>query len=172
MAIRKILTEGEATLRKRSKTVTEFNKRLHVLIDDMRDTLNESKGAGLAAPQVGILRSVALVLETNVNEGEEEYIIELINPEIIETDGEQSGVEGCLSFPGVFGMVTRPETVRIRAMDRFGNYFETEGTGLTARAFCHEVEHLNGEVFLTKIEYMVDPEDLKTQDEAEEKGGV
>ena len=170
MAIRRILTEGDPILRKRGKPVSDFNKRLHTLIDDMRETLSESGGIGLAAPQVGILRNVALVLETNVDEGEEEFIIELVNPEITRCAGEQCKPEGCLSFPGILGMVTRPETVKIRAQDRYGNRFETEGSGVTARAFCHELDHLNGIVFLSKIERYPDAEELKAMDETQEEG--
>ena len=128
MALRNILTKEDETLYKKCRPVTEFNSRLHQLLDDMADTLEKSNGVGLAAPQVGVLRRVVLVLETNVEEDEDEYIIELINPEILESWGEQCGPEGCLSVPGEFGLVSRPMNVRVRAQDRFGEFFEVEGT--------------------------------------------
>jgi peptide deformylase len=165
MALRNILTEGEPTLNKISRPVTDFNARLHTILDDMADTLMDSGGVGLAAPQVGILRRAVLVLETNVPEGEDEYIIELINPEIVYTDGEQSGPEGCLSIPGVYGIVKRPETVRVRAQDRLGNTFEVEGYGLTARAFCHEIDHLDGHLFREFSEHILTPEEMKEYSE-------
>lgn len=160
MAIRKILKDGDELLLKTSRPVTEFNDRLHTLLDDMADTLIESGGVGLAASQVGVLRRVILVIETNVGEDEDEYIIELINPEIIAEEGEQRGAEGCLSFPGQYGIVTRPNWVRVRAQDRFGGFFEVEGEGLTARCFCHETDHLNGIVFPQRAERMLSPEEL------------
>ncbi len=160
MAIRRILKDGEELLLKTSRPVTEFNDRLHTLLEDMADTLLESGGVGLAAPQVGVLRRVVLVIETNVGEDEDEFILELINPEIIAADGEQRGTEGCLSFPGQYGIVTRPNWVRVRAQDRFGSFFEVEGEALTARCFCHEVDHLNGVVFPQRAERMLRPEEL------------
>ena len=144
------MEKGEKCLEKHCRPVTDFNEKLHELLDDMADTLIKANGVGLAAPQVGILRRAVLVLETNVPEDEEEYIIELINPEIIETSGEQEGPEGCLSVPGVFGWVKRPDHVKVRAQDRNGEWFEVEGDGLTARAFCHELAHLDGQLF-TKV---------------------
>lgn len=172
MALRNILTKGEPTLEKTSRPVTDFNDRLHTLLDDMRETLIDSSGVGLAAPQVGVLRRAVLVLETNVEENEDEYIIELINPEIIKTEGEQTGPEGCLSVPGVYGCVTRPEYVVVRAQDRDGNSFEVEGRGLTARAFCHEIDHLDGHLFLEKSDHIMSDEELKSYSEgsAEEDG--
>ena len=167
MALRNILKEGEPTLEKKCRPVTDFNARLHTLIDDMRDTLLDSGGVGLAAPQVGVLRRVVLVLETNVAEDEEEYIIELVNPEIVFTEGEQTGPEGCLSIPGVYGMVTRPEHVRVRAQDRFGETFEVEGFGLTARAFCHETDHLDGHLFREFSDHILTPEELEAYREGE-----
>lgn len=160
MALRRILEKGDAQLEKKCRAVTEFNDRLIELLDDMGDTLLESSGVGLAAPQVGILRRVCLVLETNVAEDEDEILIELINPEIIASEGEQTGAEGCLSVPGVYGIVTRPEYVKVRAFDRNGEQFEVEGHGLTARAFCHEIEHLDGHLFLEKAERILSPEEL------------
>lgn len=160
MALRHILTQGDPTLNKKCRPVTDFNARLHQLLDDMADTLAESNGVGLAAPQVGILRRAVLVLETNVPEGEDEYVIELINPEIIETSGEQDAPEGCLSVPGEYGLVKRPMNVRVRAQDRFGEWFEVEGTGLTARCFCHEIDHLEGILFTEKCERMLTEEEM------------
>lgn len=167
MAIRNILTKEEAVLYKKSRQVTEFNERLHLLLDDMADTLAEAGGVGLAAPQVGILRRAVLVLETNVEEDEEEYLIELINPEIIETEGEQDGAEGCLSVPGEYGMVKRPMYVKVKAQDRFGDWFEVEGEGLTARCFCHEIDHLDGIVYTSKCYRMLTEEELQGSDEEE-----
>ena len=161
MALRNILTEGDETLTKRCRPVTEFNARLHQLLDDMAETLMDAEGVGLAAPQVGILRRAVLVLETNVPEGESEYIIELINPEIIESSGEQDSPEGCLSFPGEFGMVKRPSYVKVRAQDRNGEWFEVEGVDLTARAFCHECDHLDGRVFKELCDHIMTDEELE-----------
>ena len=161
MALRNILTEEDPTLRKKCRVVTEFNPRLHQLPDDMTETLMQADGVGLAAPQVGVLRRVVLVLETNVPEDEEPVLIELINPEIIEATGEQHEPEGCLSVPGQYGIVSRPAFVKVRAQDRFGNYFEASGEGLTARCFAHEIDHLNGIVFTSKCERMLTEEELQ-----------
>ena len=165
MARRNILTKEQPALYKKCRPVTDFNARLHQLLDDMADTLSQENGVGLAAPQVGVLRRAVIVLETNVPEGEEEYLIELVNPEIIESSGEQSGAEGCLSVPGEYGLVKRPMYVKVRAQDRDGNFFEVEGEGLTARCFCHEIDHLEGIVFTSKCERMLSEEEL-------EKGGI
>lgn len=165
MAQRHILKQGDPTLNKHCREVTDFNPRLHMLLDDMRETLAQANGVGLAAPQVGILRRAVIVLETNVAEDEEEYMIELVNPVIIEADGEQIGAEGCLSVPGEFGIVKRPEHVKVRAQDRDGNFFEVEGEGLTARAFCHELDHLDGTLFTTKATRMLTPEELQSAEE-------
>lgn len=165
MALRNILTQEEPRLLKHSRMVTDFNERLHILLDDMRETLIHAGGVGLAAPQVGVLRRAVLVLETNVPEGEDEYIIELVNPEIVEADGEQFGPEGCLSVPDVYGMVRRPEHVWVRAQDRYGKPFEVEGVGLTARAFCHEIDHLEGKLFLSVAERILNPEELAEPEE-------
>ena len=154
MAIRKIVIQGDEILNKVCRPVTEFNPKLHELIDDMRETLAEANGVGLAAPQVGILRRVVVVLN------DDEEIIELVNPEIISQSGEQRGPEGCLSIPGKFGMVTRPNLVRVRAQDRFGNWFEAEGEGLTARAFCHELDHLDGHLYVEHIDRFLTEEEL------------
>ncbi|MDL2273668.1 peptide deformylase [Oscillospiraceae bacterium OttesenSCG-928-G22] len=145
MALRTILQDGDETLRKKSKKVTDFNERLHTLLDDMRETLLAANGLGLAAPQVGVLRRVVLVID------DEDNVIELINPEIVSTEGEVEDAEGCLSFPGLYGLVVRPERVTVKAQDRNGNEFTASGEGMTARCFCHEVDHLNGELFTDKV---------------------
>ena len=162
MALRTIVLEGDSVLHKRCRPVTNFDERLHQLIDDMRETLIDSDGLGLAAPQVGVLRRVVLVLETNVPEGTEPYIIELVNPEIIPREGEQDRPEGCLSVPGRFGLVERPMDVTVRAQDRNGNTFEVSGHELTARAFCHELDHLEGVVFTSLARRMLTDEELET----------
>jgi len=162
MALRNILTKEEPLLYKKCRPVTAFNERLHQLLDDMADTLKQANGVGLAAPQVGVLRRVVLVIETNVPEGESEYIIELINPEIIESSGVQNGAEGCLSVPGEYGLVERPMYVKVRAQDRNGEWFEVEGTGLTARCFCHELDHLDGVIFTSRCERMLTEEELQS----------
>ena len=160
MAIRTVLTDDHPSLRKTCRPYTEFGPRLHQLLDDMKETMLSENGVGLAAPQVGIIRRACVVLETNVPEGEKEYFIELVNPEIVSADGEQEGGEGCLSFPGRYGIVRRPMHVVVRAQDRNGEYFEVEGEGLTARAFCHQIDHLNRQVFLDKAERMLSEEEL------------
>ena len=145
MAIRKILTVDEDVLHKVCKPVENFDQKLHTLLDDMRQTLIDSEGVGLAAPQVGILRRVVLG-----DNGEE--ILELINPTILETDGEQEGAEGCLSVPGRYGWVKRPYYAKVRAQDRNGNWFEVDGEELTARCFCHERDHLDGSNYTEKMD--------------------
>ncbi|MGI5984246.1 MAG: peptide deformylase [Clostridiales bacterium] len=165
MAIRNIVKKGDSVLEKHSRPVTEFNGRLHTLLDDMTETLIDSGGVGLAAPQVGVLRRVVLVIETNVPDGKEEQVIELINPEIIEQEGEQTGPEGCLSFPGKYGIVTRPNRVKVRAQDRNGNFFEIEGEALTARCFCHEIDHLEGILFPQRAERMLTQEEINAEDD-------
>ena len=162
MALRNILTKEEPILYKHCRPVTAFNERLHQLLDDMAETLKQANGVGLAAPQVGVLRRAVLVIETNVPEDQEEYIIELINPEIIERSGVQRGAEGCLSVPGEYGLVERPMHVKVRAQDRFGEWFEVEGTGLTARCFCHEIDHLDGVVFTSRCERMLTEEEIQS----------
>lgn len=154
MALRNILTEEDPTLRKVSRPVTKFDDRLHELLDDMAETLEDARGVGLAAPQVGILRRVVVV-----DVGEE--ILELINPEIISQSGEQTGLEGCLSVPGKYGIVTRPNVVKVRAQDRFGEWYEAEGEELIARAFCHELEHLDGHLYVDKVERFLTQEELE-----------
>ena len=164
MALRNILTKEEPALYKKCRPVTDFNPRLHQLLDDMRETLGGADGVGLAAPQVGVLRRAVIVIETHVPEGASEYIIELINPEIIESSGEQEGPEGCLSVPGEFGLVKRPMKVKVRAQNRNGEWFEVEGEGLTARCFCHEIDHLDGVVFTSRCERMLTQEELESGD--------
>jgi len=164
MALRRIIERGDECLTKVCRPVTEFNKRLHQLLDDMAETLADANGAGLAAPQVGVLRRACLVLD----EDTEEYI-ELINPQIISQSGEQTGLEGCLSVPGKFGIVTRPSRVRVRAQDRDGNWFEVEDEGLTARAFCHELEHLDGHLFTEHVDHLLSDEELQEYLEKEEE---
>jgi len=161
MALRNIMNVNEPRLHKKSRAVTEYNDRLHQLIDDMRETLLDSGGVGLAAPQVGVLRRVVLVMDTNkVDLTDDEQIIELVNPEIIESSGEQTGYEGCLSLPNMYGIVTRPENVTVRAYDRNGNEFTATGFGLTARAFCHEIDHLEGIIFSEHTDKLVSGEEL------------
>ena len=154
MALRNILTEEDPTLHKVSRVVTKFDDRLHELIDDMIETLHNANGVGLAAPQVGVLRRVVVV-----DAGDE--VLELINPEIIAQSGEQTGMEGCLSVPGKYGIVTRPNDVTVRAQDRDGNWFEVEGEELIARAFCHELEHLDGHLYTEKVERFLTEEELQ-----------
>ena len=154
MALRNILTDGNPLLRKTSRPVTAFDERLHILLDDMRDTLIDSGGVGLAAPQVGVLRRIFLV-----DTGEE--IIECINPEIVEVDGEQTGIEGCLSIPGKYGVVTRAYRAVIRAQDRDGEWFEAEGEELIGRCFQHEYDHLDGKLYKDIAERMLTNEELE-----------
>ena len=168
MALRKIVTQGEPCLNKVCRPVTEFNSRLHALLDDMKDTLADVNGAGLAAPQVGVLRRICIVMD----EYSGEYL-ELVNPEIIAQSGEQTGLEGCLSVPGKWGIVTRPDHVRVRAQDRDGNWFEVEGDDMTARCFCHEIEHLDGHLYTEHIDHFLSDEELRAyleQEEAEKEG--
>jgi len=157
--VRKILTFGDETLRKTSKPMQKFDLRLWLLLRDMADTMNKAEGVGLAAPQVGILRRVVVV-----DVGDENGLIELINPEIIAQEGEQEGSEGCLSAPGRRGYVKRPNKVTVRAQDRKGKFFEITGEGLLARAFCHELDHLDGVLYSDKEEYEIkDDEDEEEQ---------
>lgn len=161
MALRNIVTKEDSLLYKTSRGVENFNIRLQQLLDDMRETLIKSGGVGLAAVQVGVLRRAVLVIETNVEDGEEEPIIEFINPVIIETEGVQNGTEGCLSVPGEYGMVKRPERVKARAQNRYGAWFEYEGFGLTARCMCHEFDHLDGHLFLEKADRMLTKDEIR-----------
>lgn len=150
MAIRNILKDDDPMLRKVCRPVTEFNERLWQLLDDMADTMHAAPGVGLAGPQVGILRRVVVM---DVGDG----VIEAINPEIVSREGEQNGEEGCLSFPGKWGMVTRPYKVKMKAQDRHGKWYYLTGEELLARCMCHEIDHLDGVVFLDHVsEVMVD----------------
>ena len=158
MGLRKILTTEESALHKVCKDVTNFDGRLCRLLEDMRETLIESGGVGLAAPQVGILRRVVLV-----DTGEE--ILELINPVLVETDGEQVGPEGCLSVPGKYGLVKRPYYAKVRAQDRDGNWYEAEGEELIARCFCHELDHLDGIIYTEVMERYLTEEELLEDEE-------
>lgn len=164
MALRKILTFEDRALHKVCRPVTSFDEKLHTLLDDMAQTLIDANGAGLAAPQVGILRRV-FIMDTGEN------IVEMINPEILETKGEQDGMEGCLSLPGDFWMVKRPRWVKAKAQDRNGEWFEIECEDLMARCICHETDHLNGHVY-TEIAYrkLTDEEIEKMTSEKQEEG--
>ncbi|MBR2309808.1 MAG: peptide deformylase [Oscillospiraceae bacterium] len=157
MGLRKILTVNEPALHKTCRPVENFDGKLHALLKDMKDTLVESGGVGLAAPQVGILRRVVLV-----DTGEE--ILELINPSLVETDGNQEGPEGCLSVPGKYGLVKRPYYAKVRAQDRNGNWFEAEGEELIARCFCHELDHLDGIIYTEVMERFLTEEELEMDD--------
>ena len=159
--LRTIVTQGDPVLNKVCHPVTKFDEKLWTLLADMRETLLDSNGVGLAAPQVGILRRVVLVIN-----GQDE-ILELINPTIIHTAGEQEDMEGCLSVPGRWGFVTRPMVVRVRAQDRNGNWFEVEDEGLTARCFCHELDHLDGHLFVEHTDRLYTPEELEQMMEDE-----
>lgn len=144
MAIREVRTQGDDILEKVCKPVVKFDRKLHILLDDMYDTMQKHEGVGLAAPQVGILKRAVVI---DVGGG----VIEMINPEIIESSGTQSGSEGCLSVPGVYGEVERPMNVKAKAQDRNGRWFEIEGSELLARAICHECEHLEGKLFTERV---------------------
>ena len=145
MALRNILTKEEPGLYKKCRPVTDFNERLHQLLDDMRDTLGGAEGVGLAAPQVGVLKRIVVI---DVGDGP----IVLINPEIIETSGEQTGEEGCLSVPGKAGVVTRPNYVKVKTLTEDMEEVVLEGEGLLARAFCHEIDHLDGKLYVDLAE--------------------
>ena len=151
---KEILIFGNETLRKVSHKVEKFNLRLWLLLRDMADTMYEAEGVGLAGPQIGILRRVVVI-----DVGDENGLIELINPEIISTEGEQEGAEGCLSKPGRQGYVRRPNKVTVRAQDRHGKWFEITGEGLLARAFCHEIDHLDGKLYIDVEDYEIQPEE-------------
>ena len=155
MALRRIVEQGDECLEKVCRPVKDFNDRLHTLLDDMAETLREANGAGLAAPQVGVLRRVCIVIDEN------DKIIELINPVIVSQEGEQTGLEGCLSVPGKWGVVTRPNRVKVQAQDRNGVLFVREGEGLTARAFCHEIEHLDGPLVVEHVDHFLSEQELE-----------
>ena len=155
MALREIVKVGDERLKKVCHPVTNFDKRLHDLLDDLAETLEEAGGVGLAAPQIGILRRACVILN------EDDELIELVNPEIIATDGEETAFEGCLSVPGQYGEVTRPYVVRVKAQDRDGNWFEVEDEGITARCFCHEIEHLDGHMFTEHTDRLFTEEEVQ-----------
>ncbi len=153
MAIRNILKEDDERLRKKSRVVTEFNERLWTLLDDMYETMVD-EGVGLAAPQVGVLRRAVVI---DVGEGKHE----LVNPEIVSEEGEQCDTEGCLSVPGIWGIVRRPKKLHIRAQDRFGKPFEFDAEDFFAVACCHEIDHLEGILFTDKAERLLTPDELR-----------
>ena len=161
MGLRKILTDKNPALHKVCKPVTSFDAKLHKLLDDMAETLLDANGVGLAAPQVGILRRVVIV-----DIGEEE-MLELVNPELVETSGEQEGPEGCLSVPGKYGLVKRPYKAKVRAQERNGEWFEGEGEELIGRCFCHELDHLDGIVYTQVMERFLTEEELMAESEEE-----
>ena len=158
MGLRKILTDKDPALHKVCKPVTAFDAKLHKLLDDMGETMQDANGVGLAAPQVGILRRVV-----TVDLGDE--ILELVNPTLLETDGEQVGAEGCLSVPGKYGLVKRPYFAKVKAQDRYGEWFEVEGEELIARCFCHELDHLDGIVYTEVMDRYLTEEELMADDE-------
>ncbi len=162
MALRNIVKEGDSILGKKTRTVTAFDARLHTLLDDMQETLIDSNGVGLAAPQVGILKKVFLV-----DTGED--VLEFINPEILKTSGEQTGCEGCLSVPGKYGIVTRANVVTVRAQDRFGEWYEVEGEELMARAFLHEYDHLQGVLYTARMERFMTQEEIDELNSGDEE---
>ena len=157
MAKLNIVKEGDPVLRGKCRPVEEITPRIITLLDDMIETLHDANGAGLAAPQVGVRRRIALV------ECEEGKLYELINPEIIEKNGYQKEIEGCLSLPGKWGYTERPMEVTVRATDRTGKEYTVKGTGLTARAFCHEIDHLDGILYTDHAVEMIDPEEFEIE---------
>lgn len=154
MALRKIVTEGDDILLKKCRAIEKFDEKLHSLLDDMVETLHDSGGVGLAAPQIGVMRRVCVI---DIGEG----VVEFVNPEIISAEGSHDVVEGCLSSPGEFGIVNRPVKVKSRAFDRYGNEFTVEGEDLFAQAMCHEFDHLDGVLFKSKVIRMLSPEELE-----------
>ena len=164
MAIRTILTDEDPALHKKCHPVTKFDEKLGRLLDDRKETLAHANGAGLAAPQIGILRRAVIVVDGN------DQMLELVNPEIIATEGEQEGFEGCLSVPGRWGVVKRPMKAKVKAQDRHGNWFEAEGEEIVARCFCHELEHLDGHLFTERAPKLYTNEELdKLMEEQEEE---
>lgn len=161
MALRTILTQGDPALSKVCRPVEKFDQRLHTLLDDMKETLTHANGVGLAAPQIGILRRVVVVMD------DQDQMLELVNPEIIRSEGEQTGLEGCLSVPGRYGVVTRPYRATVRAQDRNGSVFEVEGEAVVARCFFHELEHLDGHLFVEHADRLYSVEELEAMEQAE-----
>jgi len=165
MAIREILTDRDPALHKKCHPVTQFDDKLATLLNDMKETLADANGAGLAAPQIGILRRAVVVVTDD-----EGTMLELVNPEIIgRSPEEEEALEGCLSLPGMWGYVTRPEKVRVKAQDRTGKWFETEGEGIVARCFCHELDHLDGHVFSELADGLYTTEEIEAMQSEEEK---
>ena len=164
MALRTIVQDGDPILKKVCRPVTKFDDRLGTLLDDMKETLADVCGAGLAAPQIGIIRRVVVVA---VNEDGD--MLELVNPEILEQKGEQDGLEGCLSVPGMWAYIKRPQWVKVRAQDRNGDWFEAEGEGLTARCFCHEVAHLDGHLYTELADRLYTTEELEQLESEQEE---
>lgn len=162
MAIRLIVKDPDPVLRERAKEVTKFNANLHKLLRDMAETMYDAKGVGLAAPQIGILKRVIVV-----DVGDEHGLIEMVNPEIVEREGEQIGPEGCLSIPGLNGIVRRAQRVVVKGQDRDGHPFTVEAEGYLSRAFQHEVDHLNGVLFTDIADevYKIPPESREQEEE-------
>lgn len=156
MAVREIVTIGDDKLRKKCKNVESFDERLHALLNDMADTMYAQNGVGLAAPQIGILRRICVV-----DVLDDTGIHEFINPEIVEEEGCQEGPEGCLSVPGRSGIVARPKRIKVRAYDRYGKEFSLEAEDFFARAICHEIDHLNGRLYVDIMERELTEEDFK-----------
>ena len=164
MAIREILSDRDPALHKKCHPITQFDEKLSSLLDDLKETLVDANGAGLAAPQIGILRRAVIVVTAD------DEMLELVNPEIIFSEGEQDGLEGCLSLPGQWGYVLRPMKVRVKAQDRRGEWFEAEGEEIVARCFCHEIEHLDGHVFSEHVDRLYTSEEIETILAEEEEG--
>lgn len=163
MALRNIVTVPDSILNKKCRPVVRFDERLSMLIDDMIETMHDANGVGLAAPQVGILRRIVVV-----DSGDED--LELVNPEVVEVSEEtQTGIEGCLSVPAKYGIVTRPKRAVVRAQDRNGDWYEYEGEDLIARCFCHEIDHLDGHIYTEIAERMLTPEELEEMNRAAEQ---
>ncbi len=163
MAIREILTDKDPALHKKCHYITKFDEKLWTLLDDLKETLADAGGAGLAAPQVGIVRRAVIVITAD------DEMLELVNPEIVAQEGEQDGLEGCLSVPGMWGYVKRPMKVRVRAQDRSGAWFEAEGEEIVARCFCHEIEHLDGHVFSEHTDRLYTGDEIEEMQEKEER---
>ncbi len=167
MAIRTILIEGDPVLNKKCHPVTRFDEKLSDLLDDLKETLADANGMGLAAPQVGILRRAVVVLVDPETGG----MLELVNPEIVDHRGEQDGLEGCLSLPGKWAYIKRPDWVKVRAQDRTGQWFEAEGAGITARCFCHELAHLDGHLYTELADRVYTTEEIDAMLAEEEDEG-
>lgn len=163
MAIREVIKVGDPLLTKKCHKVTKFDTKLASILDDMKETMVASNGVGLAGPQIGIIRRIAVVLDVNKEEeGTEPVFYEFVNPEVIwESDEKINDAEGCISVPGVYGKVLRPARARVRAQNRNGEFYEVEGSGIVARCFCHEVEHLDGHIFTEKVTEYIKPEEIE-----------